>query len=339
MSDNDMNVNDTEETIPLAEEMNELGNYDPIPSTINNAVNQNSTLNNSTIMNLNNELKEKKSPYQYKDKIPEISIRDENKLANGENIETYINCAFNPNFDDNIYNICENCRKNNNYFFCEKCSKNLCIICSSNCDKEHKNKLKKLMQDEIESYKSKIEKIINEYFIKPKKKEENYEKEQKSYQVIDENKINDEPFENFEKYTNDIVLINLIIHSNFKNYFHYKNIKNCYNYMKMKYDIDVQISIEYEIKSKETKIRIFGNDFVKNNKGKCFIIYEEKLFELMTFFELKDKINNNILKIKLIGIKNITNINSMFLDCFSLISLPDISKWNTNNVTNMNFIM
>ena len=36
-----MNVNDTEETNALAEVMNELGSYDPIPSTINNAVNQN----------------------------------------------------------------------------------------------------------------------------------------------------------------------------------------------------------------------------------------------------------------------------------------------------------
>ena len=28
-------------------------------------------------------------------------------------------------------------------------------------------------------------------------------------------------------------------------------------------------------------------------------------------------------------------MNSMFSGCSSLISLPDISKWNTNNVTNM----
>ena len=28
-------------------------------------------------------------------------------------------------------------------------------------------------------------------------------------------------------------------------------------------------------------------------------------------------------------------MNSMFYGCSSLISLPDISKWNTNNVTNM----
>ena len=29
-------------------------------------------------------------------------------------------------------------------------------------------------------------------------------------------------------------------------------------------------------------------------------------------------------------------MNNMFFGCSSLSSLPDISKWNTNNVTNMN---
>ena len=32
---------------------------------------------------------------------------------------------------------------------------------------------------------------------------------------------------------------------------------------------------------------------------------------------------------------NDTNMNGMFWLCSSLSSLPDISKWNTNNVTNM----
>ena len=32
---------------------------------------------------------------------------------------------------------------------------------------------------------------------------------------------------------------------------------------------------------------------------------------------------------------NVANIIYMFYKCCSLISLPDISKWNTNNVANM----
>ena len=40
--------------------------------------------------------------------------------------------------------------------------------------------------------------------------------------------------------------------------------------MKNKYDIDDQIL--YKIKNNETEIKIFGNEFVQNNKKKCFII-------------------------------------------------------------------
>jgi len=32
---------------------------------------------------------------------------------------------------------------------------------------------------------------------------------------------------------------------------------------------------------------------------------------------------------------NVTNMSSKFYGCSSLSSLPDISKWNTNNVANM----
>ena len=36
------------------------------------------------------------------------------------------------------------------------------------------------------------------------------------------------------------------------------------------------------------------------------------------------------------NINNLTNMNNLFNNCTSLSSLPDISKWNTINVTNMN---
>ena len=108
--------------------------------------------------------------------------------------------------------------------------------------------------------------------------------------------------------------------------------------MKRKYDINDQILLDYEIEGYEKGIRIFGYYFVKNNHRKCFIICEDKEFKLMEYFELKNNVNNNILKIKLIGINNVTNMSEMFYKCSSLISLPDISKWNTNNVTNMSLM-
>ena len=35
---------------------------------------------------------------------------------------------------------------------------------------------------------------------------------------------------------------------------------------------------------------------------------------------------------------NVTDMNHMFYECSSLSSLPEISKWNTNNVTNMSWL-
>ena len=35
-------------------------------------------------------------------------------------------------------------------------------------------------------------------------------------------------------------------------------------------------------------------------------------------------------------VTKVTNISGLFSGCNSIISLPDISKWNTNNVIDMN---
>ena len=64
------------------------------------------------------------------------------------------------------------------------------------------------------------------------------------------------------------------------------------------------------------------------------MIIDNKEYELKDKFNIKNY-NNRILKIKLKGIDNVTNMSWMFSECSSLSSLPDISKWNTNNVTNM----
>ena len=94
-----------------------------------------------------------------------------------------------------------------------------------------------------------------------------------------------------------------------------------------------EIKIQYKIEG-EKKIKIFGYEFVKNNKNICKILYENKEYDLCEYFRVKNHINN-ILEINLVGIKNITNMGDMFEFCSSLISLSDISKWNTNNVNNM----
>jgi len=99
-----------------------------------------------------------------------------------------------------------------------------------------------------------------------------------------------------------------------------------------------EINIIYDIK-KENKIRIFGAKFVENNRNKCKMIIDNKEYEIAEYFNIENyKNNDNKLKIILKGINNITNMSWMFFECKSLSSLPDISKWNTNNVTDMSKI-
>ena len=85
----------------------------------------------------------------------------------------------------------------------------------------------------------------------------------------------------------------------------------------------------------KNKIKIFGYDFVKNNKNKCYILKNGIKYKLNSYFEIKNKKAKKLV-IELVGVLKVTNLKGMFCECSSLISLPNISKWNINNVTNMN---
>ena len=83
------------------------------------------------------------------------------------------------------------------------------------------------------------------------------------------------------------------------------------------------------------KVRILNKEvFIKNNKNKCKIIYNNKIYELKEYFEDID-INYNhkdLIKIKLIFIHNIIDMSFMFCNCSSLISLfvnfSEFKIWN-----------
>ena len=97
-----------------------------------------------------------------------------------------------------------------------------------------------------------------------------------------------------------------------------------------------EINIIYEINGKND-IRIFGLNFVENNKNICKMIIDNKKYEITEEYNVKSN-NNNKLSIKLIGINNIIDMSYMFYGCSSLLSLPDISKWNTNNCNNISYM-
>ena len=102
-----------------------------------------------------------------------------------------------------------------------------------------------------------------------------------------------------------------------------------------------EITIGYKIDNIEhsKNIRIFGDNFVKNNKNICKIIINENEFELIENVNIDiNQLKNNIFEIKLKGLKSVTNLSYLFCSCELLSYLPDISKLNTQNVTEMNYL-
>ena len=101
-----------------------------------------------------------------------------------------------------------------------------------------------------------------------------------------------------------------------------------------------EIKILYKIKE-EKKIKLFGKEFIEKNKDNCKIIIDNKEQCIMEYIKINEEMRNKkILELKLKEIKTITNMSHMFGDdifngCESLLSLPDIDKWDTHNVTNM----
>ena len=111
----------------------------------------------------------------------------------------------------------------------------------------------------------------------------------------------------------------------------FNNLFNIYS--KMNFD---EITLVYNVKNKK-EIQLFGDTFVERYKGKCKIIIDgvEQELKNIHYFGMFFGTNQEILEIKLKGIKNITNMSCMFYLCPSLILLPNIDKWDTSYIKDM----
>ena len=76
-----------------------------------------------------------------------------------------------------------------------------------------------------------------------------------------------------------------------------------------------EIILNYEINQDENDIKIFGNQFVKNNNKKCKLIYNGNELELVRNFNIANLHNLKKLELKLKIISNLTNLSYMFCDC------------------------
>ena len=132
----------------------------------------------------------------------------------------------------------------------------------------------------------------------------------------DDNKEASEICKDFSRLLNEI--------NNYKDFI--PKIFNIYNKMNKN-----EIDLIYNIPNNQNEIKIFGNKFISNNKDLCKIIYENKEYNLTEYFDCKN-IKNNLLKIKLQGINNIIDLTSMFEGCSELSYLSDFSNWDTTYV-------
>ena len=87
--------------------------------------------------------------------------------------------------------------------------------------------------------------------------------------------------------------------------------------------------LEDEKEYEEDILRLFGKKFVKSNKKRCQIIYNNKKYELREYLE---EIDNNYnreaeeIKIKLIIMNTLENMREMFYGCYHLISVSEYKK-------------
>ena len=101
-----------------------------------------------------------------------------------------------------------------------------------------------------------------------------------------------------------------------------------------------EITLYYKIENNK-RIRLFGNNFVRNNKDKCKLKINEIEKELNIYYVIENEEetkNQNTLIIKLVINKTLTSLQCMFENCNSLLPTSDISKLDASKVTDMSWM-
>ena len=285
------------------------------------------------------------------------------KKNNKSNSNEFFNCSTCK------INLCSSCKKNhdNNHEIidyekkenmcvihnekyikhCNQCKINICIFCE-NSHKNHDliyfgdlipdinkiNNIMKKLNEEIDN----IKLVIKDIIVKLNKVIENLDIYYKICELIvncyQKNSYNYEILENISHIDDNIIKNIVKINNSFKKQF--IQLINIYSKM----TLNNQLSLTYDINEnnkKEGKVKIFGKDFVTNNKNICKILFENKEFELSEYFSL-EKLKINFLDLKLKGIEGVRDISNIFNSCNSLSSLSDLSEWDTKNISNMSYM-
>ena len=186
-----------------------------------------------------------------------------------------------------------NSEKNGKFrYYCIGCRKNVCSECViGHLSEEEKNKKHDLIVldfQRINNYK-KIEFVNN--LIKEENKKNNIEtsNDNISFEEICEiipleNKVIKIKEEIKEKFDYFIEFINIIFTDYFKfpNYYHTYNIENIHRFFKNEHNFGIRVKY---INQQNKNIRLFGSQFVKNNKDKLSIIIDNSIEYIKEFHQ------------------------------------------------------
>ena len=255
-------------------------------------------------------------------------------------------------YEDKYY-ICD--KHNKEYYsYCHSCKQDLCVLCSKNHEFHPIIPYNKAIPENIDfdilkcdidlifnSFKTKIMMIIDRlnnliknyeiYFNMIKNNLDNYDVNCLNYNICDNinyiaNSLQGKVLNN--KLNND--LMSLLKEKNYNNFI--PKILNIYNEVNKN-----EIDLIYNITKDHDIIKIFGENFVENNKDLCKIIHENTQYDLNEYFECVNY-NSDTLKIKLKGINNVSNLESMFEECSELSCLSDFSNFDTTYAINMRYL-
>ena len=170
--------------------------------------------------------------------------------------------------------------------------------------------------------------------------------------IINNKKYKLKEFINSNEIKNDIIKINIILSKEISNISHL--FDNCYKLKEIffcddkrfiddkgphlleeynDYDNDIYIDYNENIPDNCSEHSLYKKIRIDNIYSNCS--------EIKNNTKMEEKCNNstmNYIRDNIIIYQHnyYSNMSYMFCNCISLSSLPDISKWNTNNVKNMN---
>ncbi len=102
-----------------------------------------------------------------------------------------------------------------------------------------------------------------------------------------------------------------------------------------------EMTIKYRVNEDipEGEVKLFGKEFVRNNKNNCILYIDANKQELCeTFTYSQDEIDDGYLDVRIVEINPIKDMSYMFANCTQVALLPDIHKWDFSQVKDMRYI-